>query len=61
MMVGVNVWFQQSNARFMAPPWPETLMRWTGKSGDRGVTGAAAESRLPIRARRFPASHARRP
>jgi uncharacterized protein len=42
MMVGIDVWSQQTNARFMEQPWLETLMRWTGKSGDRRVTGTAA-------------------
>jgi uncharacterized protein len=42
MMVGVDVWSQQTNARLMEQPWLETLMRWTGKSGDRRVTGTAA-------------------
>jgi hypothetical protein len=50
MMVGIDVWSQQTNARFTEQPWLETLMRWTGKFGDRLVTGAAEENRLPLRA-----------
>ena len=29
-MVTVDAWAQQPNARFMAQPWLETLLRWTG-------------------------------
>ncbi|WAL67048.1 amidohydrolase family protein [Amycolatopsis cynarae] len=28
----IDVWMQQPNARFMAQPWLETLVRWTGMS-----------------------------
>jgi predicted TIM-barrel fold metal-dependent hydrolase len=34
-MVTVDAWAQQPNERFMAQPWLDTLLRWTG--GDRSV------------------------
>ncbi|MGH6694780.1 amidohydrolase family protein [Sphingopyxis sp.] len=38
----VDVWAQQSTERFMKAPWLDTLLRWTGKAGDRRVTGGEA-------------------
>lgn len=35
----VDVWSQQTNERFMDAPWLDTLLRWTGRPGDRGTTG----------------------
>lgn len=31
----IDAWAQVPTARFMEAPWLETLLRWTGKSGDR--------------------------
>lgn len=35
----VDVWAQVTTERFMRAPWLETLLRWTGKAGDRRATG----------------------
>lgn len=33
----IDVWAQKPTDRFMQAPWLDTLLRWTGKSGDRNA------------------------
>jgi uncharacterized protein len=40
-MGAVDVWSQQTTDRFMQQPWLETLLRWTGKTGEQKVTDTA--------------------
>lgn len=35
----IDVWAQVTTQRFMQAPWLDTLLRWTGKTGDRTPTG----------------------
>ena len=34
-MGAIDVWAQMPTPRFMQEPWLDTLLRWTGKPGDR--------------------------
>lgn len=40
-MQAVDVWAQVTTPGFMTAPWLDTLLRWTGKAGDRKVTTVA--------------------